>query len=249
MRAVWTIMLKDIRLRLRSPLALIVYLLFPFVFSGIMALAFGRTDQAPRFSVALVDQDSGPVAGLVRGALGHEKVQRYFEVTEATIVDAHRLIGQNKISGAIVIPEGFSEAIFEGQDAQLGVIKNPAEAIGPLAVEEAAAMIALLLDGAASILAEPLAKVRAGVTGSDQQELSEADVAVVSVLAQRCFQSAQRYVFPPVLRLARASAAPADSAQGAVQPGISQTNLIFRVVLPGMATFALMILALGLPST
>jgi ABC-2 type transport system permease protein len=256
MRTAWLVMCKDLRLRLRSPLALIVYLLFPFVFSGLIALAFGGADRAPRFRLALVDQDDGFVGGMVLGAFGQEQVSRYFTTTKVSLAEAMRLIEKKKISGAIVIPEGFSQAVYDRRPTHLRVIKNPAEAIGPLAVEEAAEMVARLIDGAATVFAEPLQMIaeRAGEDGDgaspDARALwPDGEVSEIAVTVNRCMAPVRRFALPPVIRLAPEGAvATADTARraaGEAGDPATRFNIIFRLVLPGMATFALLILALG----
>ncbi len=90
MRAVWAVLRKDLLRRVRSPLASIVYLLFPFLFSGLIAVTFGSggDERAPRFPVALVNEDGGFVGGFVMGAFNQEQVSRFFEATECTLAEA-----------------------------------------------------------------------------------------------------------------------------------------------------------------
>lgn len=273
MRACVTVMLNDLLRRLRSPLAPIVYLLFPFIFSGLIALAFGGGaggDQIPRFRVALVNEDDGFVGGLVMGAFGQEQVAQYFETTEVTREEADAFLRKSKVSGAIVIPKDFSDDIFDGRPASLEVIKNPAEAIGPQAVEEAAHMIAQLLDGATTVLDEPLGLIRGGVAdaeaGSPGEQwrgfLDDELIARAAVSVNRSLRSVRSLAFPPVIRLettkdsllaggALLSGAGADTASeydaGEEEEDSDDSGflVVFRYVLPGMATFALAILALG----
>jgi len=263
-------MMNDLLRRLRSPLAPIVYLLFPFIFSGLIALAFGGGaggDQIPRFKVALVNEDDGFVGGFVMGAFGQEQVAQYFETTEVTREEAETFLRKSKVSGAIIIPKGFSDDIFDGRPTKLEVIKNPAEAIGPQAVEEAARMIAQLLDGATTILAEPLGMIRGGVNEANAADaewsgfLDNELMAATATSMNNSLRSIRRLAFPPVIRLettkdsllaggAQPSEANADTASNA-DAGEEEDNddsgflMVFRYVLPGMATFALAILALG----
>jgi ABC-2 type transport system permease protein len=229
----WIVMRNDLLRRWRSPLAAVVYLLFPFVFSGLIALAFGTGGEArvPRFQVALVDLDGGFVARFVSEALAQEQVAQYLETRQVTEEEAIRLIEDNQVSGAIVIPEDFSDAVLEGRATQLRVVRNPAQSIGPVAVEEAAGMIALLVAGAATVPSEPLAEL---LRTLDEGQSSEDH-----------FPSAGRFAFPPVIRLAKDDAAADSTAADPDAGGRRQFLLIFSFVLPGMATFALLILSLG----
>ncbi|MCK4412296.1 MAG: ABC-2 transporter permease [Candidatus Eisenbacteria sp.] len=287
MRIIWLIMRKDLLRRWRSPLASLVFLAFPFVFSALIALAFGTGGEGrmPRFKVALVDEDRGFVAGLVRGAFGQERAAQFLEVTETTHEEAMQLIEHNRVAGAIVIPAGFTDAVLDRRPTELRVIRNPAEAIGPIAVEETAEFLALFLEGAASVLSGPIERIRglteegsadggagavpgAGTLGGAAGQISErpvvpapadwaADerVAEIAVAVNHALRGARDYLLPPAIRLERADApgvpvlsdttSPAEPAAASADDDARFLS-IFKYVLPGMATFALFVLAVGL---
>lgn len=253
-------------------MAPLVYLAFPFIFSGLIALAFGGGGGGgvPRVKVALVDQDGGLAAHLVLGAFNREEVGRFFESTQTTLGEALDLIERKKVAGAIVIPEGFSRAVLEKRQTHLRVIKNPAEAIGPLAIEEAAEMIALLLDGAVKVLAEPLSRVVSLIAGAGTDSAgardeilpdafpSDESVAEIAALVNHSLRQVGHFAFPPAIRVESvdrpgsgghrsgaedSQTPPEDSGDEA---GLSAFTQVFQYVLPGMATFALFILAAGL---
>jgi len=238
------VMLKDLRRRARAPLAPLMMLAFPFVFAGLIALAFGGGGEAraPRFRVALVDQDGGLVARFVRGAFGQPQVSSFLEVTEADLPHALRLIERNRIGGAIVIPDGFSQAVLRREPAQLRVIRNPASAIGAAAVEETAQFLALLIEGGTNVLARPLERLRAmmDAPGAAPGGAPDASVAEVAVMVNQSLGGVGRFLTPPALYLREPVAA--DSTG----PKPNQFSEIFGAVLPGMAAFALFFLAVGL---
>jgi ABC-2 type transport system permease protein len=250
------VMLKDLRRRARAPLAPLMMLAFPFLFAGLIALAFGGggATRAPRFQVALVDQDGGLVARFVRGAFGQEQVSRILEVTETDLPHALRLIERNRVGGAIVIPSGFSQAVLDRQPAQLRVLRNPASAIGAAAVEETAEFLALLLEGATNVLARPLERLRsmmaagaaapgaAGGTGVGPGWAPDASVSEIAVLVNQSLRGVSRFATPPAIYL-KEPAATDSTGTTSKENGFSQ---IFGYVLPGMAAFALFFLAVGL---
>ncbi|MCK4303609.1 MAG: ABC-2 transporter permease [Candidatus Eisenbacteria sp.] len=273
---VWIVIRKDLLRRLRSPLASIVYLLFPFVFSGLMALAFGSGGGGgiPRVQVAIVDQDAGIISRFVLSVFSQEQVSRFFETTQTSAEEAMELVEKNKVAGAIIIPKGFSEAVLDRRETHLKVIKNPAQSIGPMAIEEMAEMIAQILDGGAKVLAEPLERIMGLARGTDSTAPrmiqggfpTDEAVAEIAALVNRTLRSIRHFAFPPVICLERtqilaASQDAADQAESAAksaaagssgdggepdeEEGTSRLVLIFSYVLPGMATFALFMLALG----
>ncbi len=257
MRTVWLVLRKDMLRRLRSPISSIVYLLFPFLFSGLIALAFGSGDngQTPQFQLALVNEDDGFISRFVVGAFGQEQLAEIFEATECDLPRAEKLIKRNKVSGAIVIPPGFSEAILEGEPAHLRVIKNPAQAIGPVAIEELAGMFVQLLDGGARVLGGPLDEIAR--LSEETQEQSEGDpwafpaddrIAEIASTINQNLRGVQRFAFPPVVTLREGDPAvesAGEEPEGQASTGASRMRTIFNYVLPGMATFALMLLSLG----
>ncbi len=216
MRAIWIVTRNDIARRLRSPLASIVYLLFPFLFSGLMALAFGGTAGGggmPRFKVALVNEDGGMASRLLVGAFNQEQMSQYFDATEVSAEEAQRLIRKDKVGAALVIPEGFTDDLLDGRPTTLRVIKNPAASIAPMAAEEMARTMAELLDGAVRVLDQPLELLRA--TGQEILDRSEREgagsfsehlaadvqVAQIAVAVNRSLRSIEGLVFPPVISL------------------------------------------------
>ena len=216
MRAIWIVTRNDIARRLRSPLASIVYLLFPFLFSGLMALAFGGTAGGggmPRFKVALVNEDGGMASRLLAGAFNQEQMSQYFDATEVSAEEAQRLIRKDKVGAALVIPEGFTDDLLDGRPTTLRVIKNPAASIAPMAAEEMARTMAELLDGAVRVLDQPLELLRA--TGQEILDRSEREgagsfsehlaadvqVAQIAVAVNRSLRSIEGLVFPPVISL------------------------------------------------
>jgi ABC-2 type transport system permease protein len=243
-------MLKDLRRRARAPLAPLVMLAFPFLFAGLIALAFGGGGEArtPRFRVVLVDQDGGLVARFVRGAFGQEQVSSFLEVTETDLPHALRLIERNRVGGAIVIPPGFSQAVFERQPARLRVIRNPASAIGAAAVEETAEFLALLLEGATNVLARPLERLRSMLAGEATARgpgpgwAPDASVSEIAVMVNQSLRDVSRFATPPAIYLREPASADSTGAQS--RP--DRFNEIFGYVLPGMAAFALFFLAAGL---
>ncbi len=271
MRTIVTMIRKDLLRRMRAPLAPLMFLLFPFLFSSLIALAFGSggEEKRPRFKLAVVDEDKGVVAGLVRGALGQEQAAEFLEATESSLEDALGSIARNRIAGAIVIPAGFTDAVWKGEPARLRVILNPAQSAGPVAVEETAELLALFLSGAGDLLAEPIGRIRSVMSGGDlgasavagartpselMHAVRDAQVAEIAVVTGHAFDSAGRFLLPPRIQIEKADAPgvpipPPGDASGAgksASTGESEFAQIFRFVLPGMAAFALFILAIGL---
>lgn len=216
MRAIWIVTRNDILRRLRSPLASIVYLLFPFLFSGLMALAFGGAAGGggmPRFRVALVNEDGVMASRLLAGAFNQEQVSQYFDAVEASAEEAERLIRKDEVGAALVIPDDFTGDLLDGRPTTLRVVKNPAASIAPMAAEQMARTMAELLDGAVRVLDRPLDLLRAterdilerregeGAEALSKHLAADARVAQIAVAVNRSLRSIEGLVFPPVVTL------------------------------------------------
>ncbi len=59
---------KDLLRRRRAPLGYVVALLFPLVFSLLMALSFGRGSVAPRVHLLVENRDDGMMGGFLAAA-------------------------------------------------------------------------------------------------------------------------------------------------------------------------------------
>ena len=67
MRILLAMVGKDLRRRLRAPLATILLLLFPVIFAGLIAFTFGAGEtKVPKVRLLLEDRDGGLSASLWR---------------------------------------------------------------------------------------------------------------------------------------------------------------------------------------
>ncbi len=257
MRTVLIIMRKDLLRRLRSPLSLIVFMLFPFIFSGLLALAFGGNNGQPgppRFKMALVNQDEGLLGGFLAGAFENERMSQYFETSTVDSLSAMELIRGNEVGGAIIVPADFTRSMLANQPTELRVVKNPSQRIAPMAIGEVAGLIGSALDGLTRVMAEPIGKIRGAVSDSSTQA-SDIDVAEIAVMVHHTIEDVSRYGWPPAIKLVETDdllhpeAAMADSSSTPAEEVADNDSdgflTVFKYVLPGMGTFALIILALG----
>ena len=80
MRVLLAMVGKDLRRRARSPLPTILLILFPLIFSGLIALTFGGGEtKMPKVHLLIEDRDSGLVGQLVTAAFSQGEAQKYFE--------------------------------------------------------------------------------------------------------------------------------------------------------------------------
>ncbi len=231
---------KDLLRTIRSPLGPIVFLLFPIVFALLIGLAFGEHGDgklAP-IRLALVDEDGGLLSRFVTSAFTQEGAPVKFQVTQAKLPDAVRLVENDKISAVLRVPKGFSDSLIAGSKTQLELIKNPAQSVYPQIVEEYVSVLALLGTTASRILGEPMREIR-GQTKSWTGSPQDLFVSKVSVDIGHRLRGVSRYAFPPAIRLEKEKQAGGKESSAASTP-----FAIALFVLPGMAAFSLLTLAI-----
>jgi len=227
---------KDLLRWVRSPILPLVFLSFPIVFALLIGLAFGGGDEIAPIKLALVNEDDGVVSRLISSAFTSRRAPVAFQIQEADSAGGLRLVENDKVSAMLRVPAGFSDSLFSGGTSYLEVVKNPAEAVYPRIVEEYAGVLALLGTGASRILGDPLSGIQEQV--ESRAAPTDAFLSAVSVDIGRQARKAARYVFPPAIYL-RSGETEGDDRSS------SSPLKVALFVLPGMATFALLTLAIA----
>jgi len=244
MRVLVAMVVKDLRRRLRAPLATILLLLFPLVFSAIIALTFGAGEtKAPKVRLLLEDRDGGLAGQLVASAFQQGEAQKYFEVKKIepqTAKSDTDLIEQEEATALLRLPAGFSADVLAGRPARIELIKSPAQSILPDVAEQVTRVLAEGLSAASRLFRGPLDQIRATPL-SPQGEPSNQQVAEIAVLVNGVMTRSRPYLFPPVITMETATRAePGNSKKPA---GSSSKNSVFLFMLPGIAVYSLFNLA------
>jgi ABC-2 type transport system permease protein len=244
MRVLLAMVAKDLRRRARAPLATILLLLFPLIFSGLIALTFGAGEaKVPKVRLLLDNRDGGLVSQLVASAFQRPEAQKYFEVKTVAApppgspaVDDATQIEKEEAAALLRLPAGFSDDVLAGRPARIELIKSPAQSIFPDIAEQVTSVLAEGLSSASRLLREPLQQVLATPQGGP----SDRQVADIAVLVNGVMTRSRPYLFPPVITLE--SAAPAEPA-GGKPAGPSSGTSIFLFMLPGISVYSLFNLA------
>jgi len=241
MRILLAMVGKDLRRRLRAPLATILLLLFPVIFSGLIAVTFGTGEtKVPKVRLLLEDRDGGLVGQLVMSSFQQEQAQKYFEVKKVTDGDAS-MIEKEEATALLRLPAGFSDDVLAGRPARIELIKSPAQSILPEVAEQVTTVLAEGLSSASRLLRGPLDQILA--TPAGQSGPSDRNVAAIAVLVNGTMARSRPFLFPPVITLETATRAePGDGKKPAGSSGNSG-NTVFLFMLPGIAVYALFNLA------
>jgi ABC-2 type transport system permease protein len=224
---------KDLLRQARNPLGTLLILVFPLVFSGLMALSFGSQGTGvPKVRLIIEDSDEGLVSNLLRSAFSAEEAAKYFEVEVVRQGGLERL-EKDEASALLRLPPNLTRDLLERNPVVLELVRNPSQSVLPEIAEQVTAILAEVLDGAVRVLDQPLRELEPTIR--DDQELTAGTVASVAVAIHRLVERGGKYVFPPVIRLEASTRGKDDSASGAG----SQAALIFLFILPGVAVFSL----------
>lgn len=141
---------KDLRLIVRDRWLLLISMLVPVAVITVIAAALLGDAGGPQLSIAIVDEDHGPVARTFKNALsGHA------EVVDVTREEAVRLVRDlNRAPAAIVFPPHLSENYQRGTPSEVILLTDPAVE----ANLRAAKVLLLLMEKKAAALTDPLAE-------------------------------------------------------------------------------------------
>jgi ABC-2 type transport system permease protein len=141
---------KDLRLILRDRWLVLFSILVPIIVISIIASALFESDDGPKMTIPIVDNDKGPVATAFRKLLAE-----HAEVVEMDRAQAEHFVRDlNRSPAAIVFPEKLSKNYLQGRPSEIELLTDPARGSELQAVK----VLLLLMDKEAAALADPLAE-------------------------------------------------------------------------------------------
>ena len=231
---------KDLRRKLRSPLGILVVLLFPVGFSAIIALAFGG-ESHPRVHLLVENRDEGMVGNALLSALDSNEVADYFDV-EVVGTEGVARIEAGEASALLRVPATFTADVIDGRPVALELVRNPAQGILPEIAEQTAGVLVEVLSSASYVLRKPLDEL-APLLRDDTAAVTSTAVAEIAVAVHGSIEGASRFLDPLAIRVevVDLGAVPQTSEGGneKEKQDSSQTLSIFMFVFPGVAVWSL----------
>ncbi len=222
---------NDLRRRLRSPMATVLFLAIPLAMTALIGMIFdpgaGNETKLPPIKLLVVDNDKDLAAKFLLGAFDQKEVKDMFQLTMVDAAAGEKLMKKGKASAMLVIPEHFSDDLAEQKVSTLEVIKNPSEEFLPGVAEEFANTMAVGLSAIAQVFADEL-KVIKSASKLELKDISIAQMTPFLEMARVKIIALQSYLSPLLLQLKTSTAAkPGESAQ---PKGFN----IFSYIMPGM---------------
>ncbi len=243
MRIVWHLVAKDLKRKARSPLGLIAALSFPLLFAGLIALAFGRGNTIPKVRMLVDNEDDGLVANALASSFTSQQASKYFDAKTVSAAEGHDLMEAGKASALLTIPKGFTKGVLDGTPVTLKLLRNPSEGILPEIAEQTTGTLVDLLDGARRVFEKPISELRP-LFDREGGAPTDAEITAVSLAVKRGIEGLSGVVFPPAISLESELFGTA-TAKPAPEKGSSNESpsMIFLIVLPGVAVYALFLVA------
>lgn len=218
MRKAWLIAWKDTRIRLNDRSALLYALLTPLLLTFLMGQVFGRQDNPnedfsiPPISVALLNEDSGTFGEtLIEVLTTNATVQALMSTTLITDpAPAQTAIEQGQEYCCLVtIPQGFSDAIQNGQPTTLELLYDPANTISPILTRAVLERITIEMTGhtdATTVILNQLVasgRITDGTTGQQiGSEIATSDALASPVTLTLLTPEGESQSFNPLAYLA-----------------------------------------------
>ena len=129
---------KDMLQIIRNRLTFLFLLIMPIGFTLLFGVAFGGSGgkKDPRLPVGYLDQDGGQISRQLGDLLKNSTVVRLDEKDQRGVADLEKLVGDEKLAAALVIPAGYSQSVQAGTPLKLTFIVDPANS-SSLTVESA----------------------------------------------------------------------------------------------------------------
>lgn len=209
MKTVLQLLLHDLKRDWKRPWSMLLFAALPLALSVLIVSVFGGrggSGPAPTIDVAVLDNDKDMLSRVLRSFSGQGDAAQHLRLhfVQST-QEGLRMVENSKASALIVLPEGMTEGLLNGQTNSIELYENPAQQILPKIVRQGVSLLALGLSGAAETLREPLRDIRQMIQG-DHFPAEEA-VGAVSSDSVRRLSGLRTYLFPPLVRFETVPAA------------------------------------------
>jgi len=227
---------KDMKRRLRSPVAIICMLLIPLGLTLIIGLVFGRHGDVSieHITVLLVDRDKGFAANFLKQGMKQGKLAELIDLVEVDSAEGHALMEAGKASALLEIPPDFTSRILDRKPTELAIVKNPREVFLPVIAEEIVGTMAVLMDGTVRIFGGSIDRARALIEAGRWP--SGDDLARLVASARPRIELVKGYLADSLISLATETVSdPADAPKG--------TFNFFALIMPGSILIGLLFIS------
>ena len=129
MKRILDITLKDLTQIVRNRMTFLFLLIMPVAFTLLFGLAFGGSSGTsdPRLPVGYLDRDGGALAVDFHSLLANSTVVKLDETPGRTEADLESLVSSGKLAAAVVVPDGYTQSLYDGKPLKLGFYAKPSD--------------------------------------------------------------------------------------------------------------------------
>ncbi|MBI5086387.1 MAG: ABC transporter permease [Acidobacteria bacterium] len=235
MRLLLTSSAKDMRLVLRDPFGLLLWLGIPVMLLTLMNLAFGGGSTGgpkPRGILFIADQDGTMVSRMLGSAFGQGPMGEIFTVEQTTEQEGRRRLAKGDGSALVVVGKGFQSRILDNEPVTLTLVTNPTQSVLPAIAGET---LKILAEGTHYIHLAAGGQIKQ-ITGLSTG-LNQAQFLTASLAVHRAIAEIRPYVDPPLLDV--------EFKTRVEEPKNTQPFNLTAIFFPGMMFMSLLFLTRG----
>jgi ABC-2 type transport system permease protein len=235
MRRIWLLTFKDFKRKWKNPVVIIGFLMIPLLFTFLFGFIFGTSGEEvlPSIKVLAVDNDDSLLSRLYLGAFTQGELKEMLSLEAAASEEkARHSLDQGKASALIIIPDGFGDAVWSGEETEITLIKNPSEEFLPQVAEEISSTTALIFSGLLQVFSDELDQIRR--FAEMNENIPDQVISSISIQMKERMEGIEKYIFPPVISLKQTTRDDTDENQSSgfsihsyILPAISIMFLLF----------------------
>ncbi len=248
MNFIWQTALKDLRRRMKDPIALLMWVAIPGLMLLLFSVVFGSGGESvkPQVHLLVADQDNSFASRLLLGSLGQGPMVDLFKTERIEEEEGLRRIEAGDASALLVIPPSFGEKLLKQEKTKLVLKTNPAQRILPGIAEE---VLSVLVDGVfylQQVLGTPLSEMVDQATIGNSGP-SDQSIASFSVTVNQLMTRAETFAFPPVIKLGSEAKRPQEDAGAArAEETEKPSRSIGELFFPGLLFMSILFMGQGL---
>lgn len=232
MKNIFLLARKDFIRKWRNPIIIIGFLLIPIIFSSILGMIFGGSEEEalPRIHVLAVDKDQSFFSEFLLTSFKQGELSKMFDLKKVEEEEGRKLMDRGKASALLIIPQKFGDDIWNGKPVELSLLKNPSEQFLPQIVEEVCDISSLLFSAIFSVFSEELGILRGFI---DTEKFPDTEISTLIIQAKHRIEGISKYVFPPVITIKQKTK---EEKKEEKETSIS----VYGYILPAMAVMFLL---------
>ncbi len=223
----------------RKPANVLLWVALPFAFMAMYMMVFSSPGGSSgggvvKVGLAVIDEDAGFAGDIIKRSLAEGQAGEMLTLHDVANLDtAENLFNDDRASGALLIPAGFSQSLIDSNRAALRFYRNTRHFIGPQITGGVIETMVSLGNGLLYAMEDPFAELRNQGRAPTPMQIGQ--------WSQRFFPAAQ--ITPELKRLGLVDVATVDLEAEESEPAADFN--FGAMFFPGLVLFGLMSVSLA----